>query len=44
MKKYLPVLGIGPILRFPMAIISAIAIFLSCREEASVIANNLHGG
>ena len=31
-KKHLPLFGIGPILCFPMAVISAIAIFLSVRE------------
>lgn len=30
-KKHLPVFGIGPILCFPMAIISVIAIFMSVK-------------
>lgn len=39
-KKHLPVFGIGPILCFPMAVISAIAIFLSIRGMIPFVIEN----
>ena len=39
-KKHLPIFGIGPILCFPMAVISAIAIFLSVRGLVPFVIEN----
>ena len=39
-KKHLPVFGIGPILCFPMAIISAVAIFLSIKGIIPFVIEN----
>ena len=39
-KKHLPLFGIGPILCFPMAIISAAAIFLSIKGLIPFVIEN----
>lgn len=39
-KKHLPVFGIGPILCFPMAVISAVAIFMSAKGIIPFVIEN----